>query len=69
MPLYQAIYKKYKGRLSPGNAAREAEMEALGVLQNKKGEHGKVFNAPLNRRISERIDLCCPLVYLSTRSL
>jgi hypothetical protein len=43
VPLYQAIYEKYKGRLLPGNTVLEADMEALGVAPKQKGRARQGF--------------------------
>lgn len=36
VPLYRAIYEKYKGRLLPGDRVLEEDMVALGVAQKQK---------------------------------
>lgn len=43
VPLYRAIYEKYKGRMLPGDAALEAEMITLGVAAKQKARARQGF--------------------------
>lgn len=43
VPLYRAIYEKYKGRLLPGDAVLEADMAELGVAEKQKGRARQGF--------------------------
>jgi hypothetical protein len=43
VPLYRAIYEKYKGRMLPGDAALEAEMITLGVAPKQKARARQGF--------------------------
>jgi hypothetical protein len=43
VPLYRAIYEKYKGRMLPGDAALEAEMATLGVAPKQKARARQGF--------------------------
>jgi len=43
VPLYKAIYDEYKGRLLPGNAALEQDMERLGVAPKQKARARQGF--------------------------
>ncbi|MDH3693733.1 MAG: hypothetical protein OER96_04085 [Gammaproteobacteria bacterium] len=43
VPLYRAIYEKFKGKLLPGRAGIEREMVALGVAQKQKERARQAF--------------------------
>lgn len=43
VPLYRAIYEKYKGHLLPGDTALEAEMVTLGVASKQKARARQGF--------------------------
>jgi hypothetical protein len=43
VPLYRAIYEKYKGRKLPGDAALESEMGTLGVAPKQKARARQGF--------------------------
>ena len=43
VPLYLAIYEKYKGRLLPGDRVLEEDMVALGVAQKQKSRARQGF--------------------------
>lgn len=43
VPLYRAIYEKYKGRMLPGDAALESEMGTLGVAPKQKARARQGF--------------------------
>ncbi len=43
VPLYRAIYEKYKGRMLPGDAALESEMGTLGVAPKQKSRARQGF--------------------------
>ena len=43
VPLYRAIYEKYKGRLLPGDRVLEEDMVALGVAQKQKSRARQGF--------------------------
>jgi hypothetical protein len=43
VPLYKAVYEKYKGGVLPPAAALERDLVALGVAEKQKGRAGQVF--------------------------
>lgn len=43
VPLYRAMFEKYKGRLLPGNAVLESDMVALGVAPKQKARARQGF--------------------------
>jgi hypothetical protein len=47
VPLFKAVYEKYRGTVLPPAAALECDMEGLGVAEKQKGRARQVL---VNRR-------------------
>lgn len=45
VPLFKALYEKYKGTMTPPNAALEREIVALGVSEKQKARARQVFES------------------------
>ncbi|HEX7643113.1 MAG TPA: hypothetical protein VF472_12985 [Burkholderiaceae bacterium] len=45
VPLFRALYDKYKGHVTPPSAALEREIAALGVSEKQKGRARQVFES------------------------
>ncbi len=51
VPLYKAIYDKYRGRLLPPDAGLEGEMVALGVATKQKDKARQAFQRSANQAL------------------